>query len=81
MAQKYADCIGRAFGTEPGKIRGYDGHAEIEIGLYRLYGATRINRYRKLADFFVEERGQKPCFFATEKRNGDVSDNLLYELE
>ncbi len=81
VAQKYADCIGRAFGTEPGKIRGYDGHAEIEIGLYRLYGATRINRYRKLADFFVEERGQRPCFFAMEKRNGDVSDNLVYELE
>ena len=63
------------------KIRGYDGHAEIEIGLYRLYEITRINRYRKLADFFVEERGQRPCFFATEKRNGDVSDNLVYELE
>lgn len=81
IACKYADCICRAFGPEEGKIRGYDGHAEVEIGLYRLYEATRINRYRKLADFFVEERGQRPCFFSTEKRNGDVSENLVYELE
>lgn len=81
IARKYADCIGRAFGTEKGKIHGYDGHAEVEMGLYRLYEVTRINRYRKLADYFVEERGKSPCFFSTEKRNGDVSDNLVYELE
>lgn len=81
IARKYADCISRAFGPEEGKIRGYDGHAEIEVGLYRLYAATKINRYRRLADFFVEERGRRPYFFAAEKRNADVSGNLVYELE
>lgn len=81
IARKYADCIDRAFGPEQGKIRGYDGHAEVEVGLYRMYGATRISRYRKLADFFVEERGRRPWFFSTEKRRTDVSGSLVYELE
>lgn len=80
-ARKYADCIERAFGPEKGKIKGYDGHAEVETGLYRLYGVTHVRRYKKLADYFVEERGKKPYFFSMEKRNEGVSDNLVYELE
>ncbi len=81
IAEKYADCIERTFGTETGKIRGYDGHAEVEIGLYRLYKATGREKYKKLADYFVEERGQNPYFFQTEKRKRNMSENLVYELD
>ena len=81
IAQKYADCIWRSFGPEDGKIHGYDGHAEVEIGLYRLYHATGIDRYRNLADYFVEERGRKPYFFSGEKRNAEIKGSLVYELE
>lgn len=81
IAMKYGDCIDRAFGAEEGKIHGYDGHAEIELALYRLYEATGMDKYRDLADFFVEERGKQPYFFNQEKGNVDVTGNLVYELK
>lgn len=34
---RFADYIDTVFGTEPGKIRGYDGHQEIELALVKLY--------------------------------------------
>lgn len=80
IAMGYADCIDKAFGAEEGKIQGYDGHAEIELALYRLYEATGIEKYRNLADFFVEERGKQPYFFALEKGNEGITENLVYEL-
>lgn len=81
IAEAYADYIDSCFGAEPGKIKGYDGHAEIEPALYRLYEDTGIERYRRLADFFVEERGRAPYFFSEEVRNQSVRSNLVYELE
>lgn len=81
IAMSYGDCIGRAFGREEGKIHGYDGHAEVELALYRLYEATGVEKYRDLADFFVEERGKQPYFFAREKGNEGVTGNLVYELK
>ena len=81
IAEAYADYIDHCFGPEAGKIRGYDGHAEIEPALYRLYEDTGIDRYKRLADFFVEERGRKPYFFSEEPRNTNVGKNLVYELD
>lgn len=63
-AVKLADCIDRSFGPEEGKIHGSDGHEEVEIGLVRLYEATGEPRYLKLADYFIEIRGQDPEFFS-----------------
>ena len=40
VARKCADNIDANFGPEEGKIHGYDGHEEIEIGLLRLYRVT-----------------------------------------
>lgn len=80
IAKKYADCIDRDFGIGKEKLRGYDGHAEVELALYRLYEVTKEEKYRKLANFFVEERGKKPYFFSIEKRNESVKDNLVYAL-
>lgn len=81
IACRYADCIDRSFGRANGKIRGYDGHAEIELALFRLYECTGESRYRKLGEFFVEERGQKPFFFGEERTNGNIRENLVYELQ
>jgi DUF1680 family protein len=63
VARRYADCIDRAFGKAPGKIRGVCGHPEIELALFRLWRATGEVRYRDLAVFFVEERGRDPAAF------------------
>ena len=81
IARAYADYIDYSFGIEEGKIHGYDGHAEIELALYRLYEETDVERYKLLADYFVEERGKKPYFFSKENRNQNVRNNLVYELE
>jgi len=72
VACRLADCIDEAFGPEDGKIKGYDGHPEIELALFKLYRATNDERYLRLAKFFIDERGQLPHFYDTEyeKRNG-----------
>lgn len=63
VARRYADCIDKAFGAGPGKIRGVCGHPEIELALFRLWRVTGEVRYRDLAVFFVEERGRDPAAF------------------
>ena len=66
-ACRLADCIDRNFGKEEGKIHGYDGHEEVEIGLLRLYGATGKKRYLELSCYFLEERGKDPYFLSRQK--------------
>ncbi|MDD4890893.1 MAG: glycoside hydrolase family 127 protein [Phycisphaerae bacterium] len=63
---RYADYIDSVFGTEPGKIRGYCGHEEIELALVKLYRATGQNRYLNLAKYFIDERGRQPHYFDLE---------------
>ncbi|MBO6128190.1 MAG: glycoside hydrolase family 127 protein [Pseudobutyrivibrio sp.] len=63
VAKKVADNIYDNFGPEEGKIHGYDGHEEIEIGLLRLYHVTKEARYLDLAKYFLMERGKNPNFF------------------
>jgi DUF1680 family protein len=56
VAQRFADCIDGVFGA--GRMRGVPGHPEIEMALVELYRTTRQDRYLKLAQFFIDERGQ-----------------------
>lgn len=65
-AEKLASCIDSYFGPEEGKIHGYDGHEEVEIGLMRLYFVTGNKKYLKLARYFILERGKNPDFFRTQ---------------
>ncbi len=60
------DLIDSKFGPEEGKLRGYSGHPEIELALVRLYRATGEERYLKLCEFFINERGTEPNFFEEE---------------
>ncbi|PAE91459.1 glycoside hydrolase family 127 protein [Shouchella clausii] len=69
---KFADLIDQVFGPEPGKLRGYDGHQEIELALLKLYRVKGDRRYLRLAQFFIEERGKEPHFFDDEaKKRGE----------
>ena len=61
---RYADYIDKTFG--PDGIRGYPGHEEIELALVKLYRATGEHRYLRLAEFFVNERGRQPHYYAEE---------------
>ncbi|MCR5790613.1 MAG: glycoside hydrolase family 127 protein [Lachnospiraceae bacterium] len=80
IARKLADCIDQSFGPEEGKIHGADGHEEIEIGLMRLYHTTGEERYLRLAEYFLEIRGQDPQFFARQYRE-DGGKPLIGGLE
>lgn len=62
VATKLADHIEARFGD--GKKMGYPGHPECELALMKLWRATGEQRYFKLAQFFIENRGTH--FFATE---------------
>ncbi|MDR2043561.1 MAG: glycoside hydrolase family 127 protein [Clostridium sp.] len=68
VMEKMADHIDGVFGPE--KRLGIPGHQEIEIGLMRLFHTTGKEKYRNLAQFFIDERGENPNFFKeeTEKR-------------
>lgn len=63
IAKKMADCLDGSFGPEEGKIHGADGHPEIELALARLYEVTDVPEYLKLAQFFIDVRGQDPSFY------------------
>jgi DUF1680 family protein len=65
---RFADYIDTVFGSEPGKIQGYDGHQEIELALVKLYEVTGNEKYLNLSRFFIDERGKTPNFFVEEWR-------------
>ena len=66
IARRYADHIANRFGREPGRIRGYCGHPEIELALLRLYRVTKERQYLDLCRYFIDERGQSPNYFDQE---------------
>lgn len=63
---KFANYIDEVFGPEPDKLKGYDGHQEIELALMRLYEVTKNERYARLGKFFIDERGKNPYYFVKE---------------
>ncbi len=72
---RFADYIDSVFGTDDGKISGYCGHQEVELALMKLYRATGNERYRKLAEYFINERGREPNFFVAEyEKRGRISE-------
>jgi len=70
---RLADLIGKTFGPGPGQTPGYCGHEEIELALVKLARATNEPRYRELAAYFIDQRGQAPNYFELEaKRRGET---------
>lgn len=80
-ACKLADHIDSVFGKEDGKIHGYDGHEEIEIGLMRLYRLTKNTRYLELARFFLNVRGKDGGFFAKQRAEERNKASLVQGME
>ncbi|KAL3711622.1 hypothetical protein TMatcc_000313 [Talaromyces marneffei ATCC 18224] len=82
-ALRHVDSV---FGPEEGKLHGYPGHPEIELGLLRLYNLTKDPLPLKLAKYFILERCQKDengeIFYDHEARarEGDPDDHMSTEL-
>jgi hypothetical protein len=64
---RYADHIRATFGPGENQKRGYCGHPEIELALMKMFHATGEEKFREMAQFFVDERGQQPHYFDQEK--------------
>ena len=54
---KWADHFDALFG--PGKRHWVTGHQELELALVKLYKTTKNEKYLKLADWLLSERGKK----------------------
>lgn len=71
---RFADYIAEVFGNEAGKIKGYDGHEEIELALVKLFRVTGNVKYLELSKFMIDARGQEPQFFLEDwERHGRIS--------
>lgn len=57
IAIRYADCIDREIGDEPGKLVRVPGHQIAEMALAKLYLTTKNKKYLDLAKFFLDKRG------------------------
>ena len=66
QVERLADHIISRFGED--KEPGIPGHQEVEIGLMKLYRATGKEKYKKMARYFLEERGKNPDYFYEEKK-------------
>ena len=53
---RFADHLDATFG--PGKRNWVPGHQEIELALVKLYRTTQNDKYLKLSDWFINERGR-----------------------
>ncbi len=79
VAEKLADLLCDTFGTEEGKIHGYPGHQEVEIGLIKLYRATGKQKYLELAKYFIDARGVGENYFLKERQTSGHG-NIFPEL-
>ena len=70
---RFADLICDTFGAEDGKIHGYPGHQEVEIGLIKLYQVTGEQKYLEQAKYFIDARGVGENYFR--KGNGPPGDS------
>lgn len=69
VMERMAEHIAKRFG--PDREHGIPGHQEVEIGLMRMYHATGKETYKRLARYFLEERGKNPAFFEEEAERRD----------
>ena len=71
---RFADLICDAFGFEEGKIHGYPGHQEVEIGLIKLYYTTGERKYLDQAKYFRCQRSWEKLFSGRNEETGFSQD-------
>ncbi len=76
IAKAYADCVCREVGKNPGQAKVVPGHQIAEMGLAKLYTATKDKKYLEQAKFFLEQRGVKDPSW--QRRRGGMYDAQGY---
>nr|MCR5101951.1 glycoside hydrolase family 127 protein [Butyrivibrio sp.] len=77
-AKRFADYCADYFGPEEDKCKGYPGHEIAEMALAKLYEVTGEEKYLKLAEFFIDERGKAPNYFEQEEEKRAKLDGVPY---
>lgn len=67
IVERFADLICDEFSPSKNS-KGYPGHQEVEIGLFKLYEVTGEIRYLEQAKMFLERRGEQPNYFTWEMK-------------
>ena len=57
IAIRFADCVCREIGSNPGQAQVVPGHQIAEMGLAKLYIATGNRKYLDQAKYFLDQRG------------------------
>ncbi|MCQ2437882.1 MAG: glycoside hydrolase family 127 protein, partial [Clostridia bacterium] len=79
IMEKYVDLISATFGREPGKIDGYPGHEEIELALMKAYELTGKEKYLRLAEYFILNRGVTDGFKNEENYHRMLKESKAYD--
>ena len=69
VMQKNADLLYKHFITDG--TEGYPGHPEVELALMRLWRASGNEKYRELAEHFINVRGVDSDFYMKEAKKRD----------
>lgn len=69
VMEKNAEHIYKHFITE--KNEGAPGHPEVELALMKMYRTTGNKKWLQLAEHFINERGEDPCFYEKEAAKRD----------
>lgn len=65
VAIKSANFLNEVFGPATNQRHDASGHEEIELALVRLYRATGDQRYLRLSQYFVDQRGRRTPNYGT----------------
>lgn len=80
VARRYADYVAVYFGPQEGGCKGYPGHEIVEMALVRLYEVTGEDKYLKLSQFFLNQRGTKPYYFDQEEQKRAALEDSAEQL-
>ena len=79
---RYVDYIDNVMGPQSNDCRiSIADIEEIELSLVKLYHATGENRYLRLSQYFVDERGKQPSFLQEEETFGGPEKTKWFDLE
>ena len=75
IVERFADLICDEFSLSKNS-KGYPGHQEVEIGLFKLYEVTGQIRYLEQAKMFLDRRGKQPNYFLEEIKNPNFKQTI-----